>query len=321
MKFVALDFETANESLDSICQIGVASFADGSLVGSWETLVDPEDDFSDMNTSIHGITADCVKGSPKFPDIFGHLCKLLLDGEAVAHHTCFDKAALSQTLEKYELDDVSCAWLDTARVVRRTWPECARRGFGLAPVAKMLGIEFRHHSALEDARAAGEILLRAITHTGLDISAWLVRVARPINPASATGQCARDGNPEGPLFGETVVFTGTLSLVRSEAADLASNAGCDVADRVTKDTTLLVVGDQDIRKLVGHQKSSKHRKAEELIAKGQAIRILTQTDFENLLGLKHKPVVKRIPKAPREPRVFGISIEFDEEKGFTIRGP
>ena len=39
-------FETANESLDSICQIGVASFDSGCLVGSWETLVDPQDDFS-----------------------------------------------------------------------------------------------------------------------------------------------------------------------------------------------------------------------------------------------------------------------------------
>ena len=51
----------------------------------------------------------------------------------------------------------------------------------------MLGIEFQHHAALEDARAAGEILLRAIVHTGMNIADWLVRVTRPIHPGIDTG--------------------------------------------------------------------------------------------------------------------------------------
>jgi DNA polymerase-3 subunit epsilon len=43
-----------------------------------------------------------------------------------------------------------------------------------------------------------------------------------------------------------------------------------------------VVGDQDVTRLAGHSKSSKHRKAEELIAKGVPIRILRESDFEEL---------------------------------------
>lgn len=75
-------------------------------------------------------------------------------------------------------------------------------------------------------------------------------------------------------------------MPRHEAAELASRAGCETADGVTKHTTLLVVGDQDIRMLNGHEKSSKHRKAEELIAKGKPIRILTETDFLSLVALR-----------------------------------
>ncbi len=67
-------------------------------------------------------------------------------------------------------------------------------------------------------------------------------------------------------------------------ADLAARTGCNVADVVNVSTTLLVVGNQDIRKLAGHEKSSKHRKAEGLRAKGQPIRILTETDFERLIN-------------------------------------
>ena len=51
---------------------------------------------------------------------------------------------------------------------------------------------------------------------------------------------------------------------------------------MTKRTTLLVVGDQEVQRLVGHDKCSKHRKAEALIADGHAIRILRETDFRQL---------------------------------------
>jgi len=44
----------------------------------------------------------------------------------------------------------------------------------------------------------------------------------------------------------------------------------------------LVVGDEDARLLAGHEKTSKHRKAEELIKNGQPIRILRETDFSKL---------------------------------------
>jgi DNA polymerase-3 subunit epsilon len=54
---------------------------------------------------------------------------------------------------------------------------------------------------------------------------------------------------------------------------------------VNKKTTLLVVGDQDISRLAGHDKSSKHRKAGDLIGEGQNIRILGESDFLRLLDV------------------------------------
>ncbi len=63
---------------------------------------------------------------------------------------------------------------------------------------------------------------------------------------------------------------------------MAHAAGAAVESGVTKYTTILVVGDQDIDKLAGRAKSSKHRKAESLIAKGQYIRILGEADFMSM---------------------------------------
>ena len=72
------------------------------------------------------------------------------------------------------------------------------------------------------------------------------------------------------------------------AADMAAKIGCTVADGINKKTTILVVGDQDVKKLAGHEKSSKHRKAEKLIAEGCPIRILRESDFIELVSLAEK---------------------------------
>jgi DNA polymerase-3 subunit epsilon len=230
---------------------------------------------------IHGIDEKTVRDAPTFPQVFDTL-EHLIAGQVVVCHTAFDRVALNRVIEKYQLPQIDCVWLDTARVARRAWSQFSWKGYGLKNVTEALGIEFKHHVAEEDARAAGEILLRAIAKTGLSLEEWLVRVNKPIDMSRA-GRITREGNPDGPLAGEVAVFTGALSMPRREAADLAAEAGCEVAASVKRDTTLLIVGDQDISRLAGHRKSSKHRNAEDLIAKGQEIRIVGESDFLRLL--------------------------------------
>jgi DNA polymerase-3 subunit epsilon len=193
----------------------------------------------------------------------------------------FDRVAISRVHQKYRLSLVDCTWLDTARVCRRAWTQFSQRGYGLANVASWAGIDFRHHDAEEDARAAGLILLRAVADTGLTVSDWVTRSHQSISSANVS--VATTGNPDGPLAGEVVVFTGALTVPRREAADLATSAGCDVGNSVSKKTTILIVGDQDIEQLAGHKRSSKHRKAEQCIEQGQAIRIIGERDFRSLV--------------------------------------
>jgi len=285
MDFVAFDVETANSDLASICQVGFVWFKDGQIADTWQSLVDPEDYFDGMNISIHGIDEQNVAGAPTFPEIAAVVARHLSETVVVAH-TAFDRASIRAVCDKYSIATPQSTWLDTAKVVRRTWSDLANRGYGLANVAERLSIQFQHHNAVEDARAAGEILLHAILETGHSVVDWLERVKRPIHPSQSgsSERITRDGNPEGPLFGEVAAFTGALSLLRREAADLAAAAGCEVIASVTKATTLLVVGDQDVKKLAGHEKSKNHRKAEKLAGKGQPIRILRESDFLALVG-------------------------------------
>jgi len=283
--FVAIDVETANADMASICQIGVAKYINGVLTEEWSSLVDPEDYFDFINIDIHGITEEDVAGKPTFSEVASQLGSFLT-GTVCVSHTHFDRVSISRALAKYGLSDFDTTWLDSARVARRAWEEFAWGGYGLASVCNKIGYVFKHHDALEDAKASGHVLLAAIEKTGLDINAWLKRIKQPIDPSNISRGAAikRDGNPEGELYGEILVFTGALEILRREAADLASSVGCTVTAGVTKKTTLLVVGDQDISKLAGKEKSSKHLKAEQLIQKGQKIRIIKESDFKELVS-------------------------------------
>lgn len=286
ISFNAIDVETANADRASICQIGIVQVRDGNLGNEWCTLVDPEDWFDPWNVSIHGIDGTAVEGAPKMPDIHAEMIGLL-GGEVTASHTSFDRGALERAFAKYDLPQLEAVWLDTAKVARRAWPDkFGRRGYGLKKLAKHFEIEFEHHDALEDAKAAAQILLKAVESSELDIADWLRRVERPIHPASGKNRATaiRTGSEDGQLKGETVVFTGALRFARSEAADIAAQAGCDVSNSVGRQTTILVVGTHDTQRMKRYGKSSKHRKAEQLNRNGAGIQILTEEDFLHMVG-------------------------------------
>jgi len=221
--FLAIDVETANPDLCSICQVGIASFRDGHLVGSWESLVNPEDYFHPINVSIHGIDEADVHSSPTWSEVYPYLY-VLIENCIIVSHTAFDRAAVLRACEKNGMSVPVSRWLDSARVVRRAWPVFSKSGYGLANVAHHFDIQYRAHDASEDARCAGEIVLRAIAETGLNVAQCLERASQPIDPSVAL-PIVRSGSPDGPLYGEVLVFTGALSMLRREAVDAASAAG------------------------------------------------------------------------------------------------
>ncbi|WP_152058850.1 exonuclease domain-containing protein [Aliarcobacter butzleri] len=280
MNFIAIDVETANADLSSICQIGLAFFENGKLVNTWSTLVNPKTTFDYINISIHGISEKDVINAPTIFEIYEELNNLV-ENKLLVSHMPFDKIALTKTLLENQLPVINCNWLDTAKVVRRTWKELSKKGYGLSNVASKLDIQFKHHDALEDAKACGLILIKASEFLSMNLEQIKEMIKQPITKINID----TNGNPDGNLYGENIVFTGTLCMTRNEAIVLATKIGCNVQKNVTKETTILIVGDYDINVLAGFEKSSKHRKAEELISKGQSIKIITENDFTELISL------------------------------------
>lgn len=283
MAFVVVDVETANPDMSSICAVGAVSFSDGAPHEEFYTLVNPSMHFDPVNVSIHGISDSEVRNSPNFAAVYG-LLRPMLEGKVVVTHTQFDRVAFKQAIKRFDLIEYECRWLDSAKVARRVWADCARSGYGLAKLCARIGYRFTHHHALEDAKAAGMVLMTAMRESGLSIEGALESVNYPItSQTGSSSKIRRDGNPDGPLFGEVVVFTGSLSIPRREAADLAAHLGCQVSASVTQKTTILVVGDQDILGAKRQTKSAKHVKAEEMVTMGHSIRVIRESDFAQMV--------------------------------------
>ncbi|KQO49950.1 exonuclease domain-containing protein [Methylobacterium sp. Leaf85] len=285
MNFVAIDIETANPDQSSVCAIGLVVFEGGKIVEERHTLVDPEDEFSRHHTRLHGISADYVKGKPTVPEILNDLGSTFGAGTMV-HHGPFDRIGFRRAFAKHGHPPWPCRWLDNLMVARRTWFEHAGAGgYGLKFLSRHYGIPLvDHHDPVHDARAAGLLFLRASEEAGRSVDDWLVRVREPIGrPRSGVTTSAQVLAEV--LANEVIVFTGKLSVERDVAKEEARAAGFDVADNVTKKTTILVVGDQDLRRLAGKAVSGSQLKAEKLVDQGQSIRIVTESDFRDLIAV------------------------------------
>jgi len=175
--FAVVDVETATSDSASICQIGIVQFVDGRCVDRWSSLVNPGVAFDEFNVALHGITDETVRHAPRLPEILPDV-RRRLDDQIVGCHTMFDRSAFWAACRLHGEPSLDVRWLDTAAVVRNTWTQFSRRGYKLDNIAEHLGITFTHHDALEDAHAAGQVLLRAIEKTGVGVEEWYARTRR-----------------------------------------------------------------------------------------------------------------------------------------------
>lgn len=287
MDFITIDVETSNFKAGSICQIGMAKYAKGKLIDTFESYVNPDDNFSSKNVEIHGITAKMVKDAPNIFDIYGKILRFIGTLPLVSH-TSFDKKALEECLTTANLPLPDWRWADSSLMVRATCQRWANRGYSLGNVCKEWGYEFNHHNALEDAKACGFIVITILREQQQTVEDWIDGKASMSHRPSATypsGPRARTGDSNGRFAGLSICFTGELSMSRSEVVDLAAKHGFDVKSGVSKKVNYLVVGTQDLTLLAGHDKSSKHRRAEELINNGSNIQIITEKEFIRIIQL------------------------------------
>lgn len=300
MEYFVIDVETANHDYSSICQIGLVKVRSGEIIDKINWYLNPETTFDEHNTKIHGITFNKVSDSPTFKYLYPKL-REKLNSKFTLHHTSFDRVAINRACSIHDLDPIETKWLDSSMIVRNTWSEFSGSGYGLSNLANEFNLNFKHHDALEDAIVTAKIITLACEESELSIDEWFKhfgkrnsRIGLKSNNKLTSNKWQNyeglkrkiEGNPEGPLSNHNIVFTGKLNMSRKKAAEIASGMGCTVSTTVSKKTTLLVVGDQDLSLLAGYNKSTKQRKAEKLIEKGSELKIIDENGFYELCHIE-----------------------------------
>jgi DNA polymerase-3 subunit epsilon len=159
MRFLAIDFETANTSPDSACAIGAVVGDDSRLLYEMSSLIRPPSRHFTF-TSIHGLTWERCQDAPAFDEAWAEVELLAQEADVlVAHNARFDYGVALACCRRYGLRPPRLPVACTVLLARRAWGLPSNR---LAVLAEHFGIALTHHDALSDARACALIFQRAL---------------------------------------------------------------------------------------------------------------------------------------------------------------
>jgi DNA polymerase-3 subunit epsilon len=296
--FVAIDFETANAGRASACAVGIVKVVDGVITETFSSLIRPHgrhSEFGKVQVSKHGITADQVQSAPNMREIWPQVEAFIGDFPLVAHNASFDFSVLQKTLRSWNILIEAplgyCTYLSAKQrysLISYRLPDLVNE-FHLNP--------FNHHDALADARACAELALHMMSDSGqisslyrtVGVNDGFVSKAKihqiPVD-YSDIDLALFDFSSATFLDGKHVLFTGTPLGLRekSEGWFWVEALGGIVEKNWTSKVNILVTCTQDPRQLKeGHDKSSKHEKAEAALAKGQNIEIIEESMFLSFL--------------------------------------
>lgn len=95
---------------------------------------------------------------------------------------------------------------------------------------------------------------------------------------------AEDADPDHPLFGRCICFTGAMfSMTRGEAAERVVEFGAEFKMGVSKNVDMLVIGDADFVHFADGMQTGKMKRAMALREDGFEIEIMAERDFLALL--------------------------------------
>jgi DNA polymerase III subunit epsilon len=302
LDFTAVDFQTASSHPGSVCSVGLVRIRDGQVAGKSGGLVRPPDglgEFTDFQTSLHGITAGMVATAPPWRKVAAWIGHYAGSDVLVCHNATFTIGVLRNACAADSVPLPTADFLCTMLLARQVFRLPSYR---LPFVADKCGIELAgRNQVLINARGAALVAVALARQHGAGTPGELaealgIRMGRlepgryipAIRGAPRISQdCppaldrSPDQQPDHPLYGRVIVFTGALrTRTRQQAWSDVATVGAIPEKGVTRRTNILVIGDLDPAVLTpGATTSGKAAHAFALQAKGQDIEVMTEEDF------------------------------------------
>ena len=277
--YVIVDLETTGYEYhwDDIIEIGAIRYRKDAEVARFHSFVSVSFPLSEFIVAHTGITDEMLLGAPKIVEILPRLLDFIGTDTVVAHNANFDVNFIYDNAFGHLGTPFRNDFVDTMRLAKK----CALSvpNHKLETLAQEFGIrqETAHRSIAdcETTHALYNKLKEYITQHDISLKPkyYHSRIA-------GTQANTDEIDPDNPFYGKTVAFTGALdSMQRKDAAQLVANLGGILSDGVSKNTNFLVLGNTAYCANIKDGKSSKFKKAEQLILKGQDLQIISENTF------------------------------------------
>lgn len=309
LNFIALDLETATWEKSSICEIGIAIVRDSCVVETKSWLVKPYRNWYDpFNISIHGITPEMTKNSPSFKEVWREIQPYLENQVVVAHNTAFDMYALKYAFEENGMPYPNFRHFCSYRVARYCFKDTY--SYSLPIVCDAMGIQFNsHHRARADAEACAKVFIKSIELSGAEnleelqskyefrcgrFAEGIFEGQRSVKKSVSYGKSIKEYvgdsskiDEDSYFYQKSVCFTGTCRWAsRDKLLQTIADIGGFPQKGVNTSTQILVVGQQDYRRVGEDGMSSKQEKAMALKDAGQDIEVMSEEQFLSMLGVE-----------------------------------
>ena len=289
--YTIVDVETTgyDQRYDNIIEVGCIKYRGGQETARYNTLIKPPKNSGGNYVdgyieSLTGITNEMLSSAPTFDNVAKALWHFIEGDLLVGHNVNFDINFLYDTFSSFNSTWVlGNDFVDTLRIARRVLPELEHHR--LEDLDDYFGIGIAHHRAVSDCETTNVVLQKLaaiIAERQIDLSnrgKWGKVDLRALSPESDSVMV------DSPLYKKVCVFTGALErYTRVDAAQIVVNLGGLCGNNVTKATNFLIVGDFDYSSGVKGGKSNKLKRAEQLIAKGSDLQILSERVFYDMLS-------------------------------------
>ncbi len=162
MKFLAIDFETANRYPNSACSVGLVRVEDGVIKKKRTILIRPPYEYFEFS-HIHGISLQDVEDQPTFKDAWKAMEPFFRAVDfVVAHNVGFDRRVLENCCSTYGIAAPEVEYRCTVRLSRSV---LKIKPANLANVCRQLFIPLNHHDAGSDAEACARIMIEVLQRT------------------------------------------------------------------------------------------------------------------------------------------------------------
>ena len=257
MRFVGVDFETANPKRDSACSIGLAVVEDGQIKVHHHLIRPPSMHFDPNCVQVHGITPSMVRNAPTFKELYPTIRPMLEHGPLWAHNSAFERSVFKALGETYGIHDLELEIDCTVKLSKRLFPRLERHGLDV--VCEHLGLKMKHHDAGDDAWASAQIVLHA--HGLIERGEWHDPTLNPF----VVPPCIR-----GSIF----AIAGEFKFgSKGEVLRAFQALGAHLEPKMRRETPYLLIGER------GRSHKARYDQAVKYIANGSSIRVVKEADF------------------------------------------